>query len=138
MALCRPVTRRSPFRWLISLNHVDSVGKPPTETNLYLYTGNNPVNRIDPGAEFWQSIPPVVVVTYSVAAVYIFKDCMERCSHTKLPRDPNTCPPPEDRTFGKCAQLCFNYAVFVGFGADPLGSLSTSAGTAVGTKLGGE
>ena len=26
----------------------DSVGKPLTETNLYLYTGNNPVNYIDP------------------------------------------------------------------------------------------
>lgn len=28
--------------------YVDSVGKPLTETNAYLYTGSNPVNRIDP------------------------------------------------------------------------------------------
>ncbi len=28
--------------------YVDSVGKPINETNPYVYTGNNPVNRIDP------------------------------------------------------------------------------------------
>jgi hypothetical protein len=28
--------------------YVDSVGKPLFDTNLYGYTGNNPINRIDP------------------------------------------------------------------------------------------
>jgi hypothetical protein len=32
---------------------VDSVGKPPLETNLFLYTGNNPINRVDPEGLFW-------------------------------------------------------------------------------------
>ena len=34
-------------------SYVDSVGKPLTETNLYLYTGNNPVNRKDPKGLNW-------------------------------------------------------------------------------------
>ncbi len=33
--------------------YVDSVGKPLAETNLYLYTDNNPVNRTDPLGLFW-------------------------------------------------------------------------------------
>ena len=113
--------------------HVDSVGKPKNDTNLYLYTGNNPVNRTDPSGESW--ITPLIVVTYSVGAVYIFKDCMERCTHTKLPRDPNTCPPPDNMTIGTCAKLCINYAVLLGFGADPVGSLSTTVGGAVGNQI---
>jgi RHS repeat-associated protein len=30
-----------------------SVGKPLPETNLYLYTGNNPINRTDPFGLYW-------------------------------------------------------------------------------------
>ncbi|MCI0623857.1 MAG: RHS repeat-associated core domain-containing protein, partial [Acidobacteria bacterium] len=37
--------------------YAGSVGKPPlqslTETNLYLYTGNNPINRTDPFGLYW-------------------------------------------------------------------------------------
>ncbi len=39
-------------------NYVDSVGKPLTETNLYLYTGNDPVNWIDPWG-LWRCAPGV-------------------------------------------------------------------------------
>jgi hypothetical protein len=34
--------------WIDIYDYVDSVGKPPLETNAYLYTANNPVNYIDP------------------------------------------------------------------------------------------
>ncbi|MEW6118365.1 MAG: hypothetical protein AB1553_15935 [Nitrospirota bacterium] len=34
-------------------SYYDSVGKPPMETNLYMYTGNNPINRVDPLGLFW-------------------------------------------------------------------------------------
>jgi len=35
--------------------YVDSVGKPLNETNPYIYTGNNPVNRVDPSGNSWIS-----------------------------------------------------------------------------------
>jgi hypothetical protein len=34
--------------------YVDSVGKPALETNLYTYTGNNPINFVDPFG-LWRS-----------------------------------------------------------------------------------
>jgi hypothetical protein len=37
--------------------YVDSVGKPPKETNRYQYAGDNPVNWIDP-LGLWYVPPP--------------------------------------------------------------------------------
>ncbi|MCC7201064.1 MAG: DUF2778 domain-containing protein [Nitrospirae bacterium] len=47
-----------------SVRYVDSVGKPLTETNLYLYTGNNPINRIDPLGLYWEYSQSIHQLTY--------------------------------------------------------------------------
>ena len=39
--------------FVIRFAYCDSVGKPSLETNLYLYTGDNPINRTDPLGLFW-------------------------------------------------------------------------------------
>lgn len=44
--------------------YVDSVGKPLTETNLYLYTGNSPINRIDPLGLYWEYSQSTGRMTY--------------------------------------------------------------------------
>lgn len=44
--------------------YVDSVGKPLTETNLYAYTGNSPVNRIDPLGLYWEYSQSTGQMTY--------------------------------------------------------------------------
>ncbi len=72
-----------------------------------------------------------VIVIYATAAIYLFKDCMERCTGTTLPRPPGTCPSPDAP---KCANGCIWYAVTAGFGHDPAGSTVTTIVDAAGDK----
>jgi RHS repeat-associated protein len=103
------------------------------DADLYGYVGNNPVNFIDPEGKI-SVIEGVILGAYSVAAVVVFKDCMERCTQTRLPRDPNACEPP--RNWVKCAELCSRYALLLGFGADPLGSASSTIGQEISKRIG--
>jgi len=105
---------------------VDTVGKVLKSANLYQYTFNNPLKYIDPEGEM-AAIAGVIVAGYSVAAVLIFDDCMERCTGTKLPEK---CTEPRD--FGKCANLCIKYSLLLGFGSDPLGSTASTIGGEIG------
>jgi hypothetical protein len=87
--------------------------------NAYLYANSNPLRYVDPSGEFpWIIIPPVVIGGYAIAAVLTFKDCMERCTDTELPRDTD-CDAPEN--WEKCSQLCIRYAFALGFGIEPVG-----------------
>jgi hypothetical protein len=46
---------------------VDSVGKPPTQTNLYNFNFNNPVNYVDPEGEFpWMPVIGGVLIAAEV------------------------------------------------------------------------
>ncbi len=56
------MTWSSRFRLPLCL-HVDSVGKP-LETNLYAYTGNNPINRIDSFGHTWLEYIPTSGTLY--------------------------------------------------------------------------
>ncbi len=60
--------------------YVDSVGKPMNETNLYLYTGDNPVNWTDPEGLFnyKPGVPP------AGAVVEAGLRCMDSCLGTDL------------------------------------------------------
>ncbi len=106
----------------------DPIGIKRGQNHLYGYVGNNPVNFVDPDGKM-AVVSGIILGGYSIAAVLIFIDCMERCTGTELlPENPNSCPinpinKPED-----CVEICVQYALLLGFGADPLGSTATTLG----------
>ena len=100
--------------------------------NLYHYTFNNPIIKIDPEGKIVILGTVVVVGGYAIAAILIYKDCIERCTGIELPRDPN-CPRPDN--WAKCGELCFTYASLLGFGSDPVGSTAITIGTELGKRI---
>jgi len=96
--------------------------------NLYGFVLNDPVNSVDPEG-LW--VVPVVVGLYAVGAVWIFKDCMERCTGKKICEKEKEV---DTQTVAKCANICIKYAALMGFGADPLGATSSEVGTQVGNN----
>jgi hypothetical protein len=58
-------------------SYTDSVGKPLTETNLYLYTGNNPVNRKDPSGRAWWTDPAIELIDWLIYFGHPPKSCKD-------------------------------------------------------------
>lgn len=99
--------------------------------NPFVYANNNPTRYIDPEGKSVVAI--VVVGTYAAAAVFIFKDCMERCTGANLP---NRCTDSQTKAAPKCANKCIKYAALLGFGSDPLGSTASTIGQEIGKRKG--
>jgi uncharacterized protein RhaS with RHS repeats len=98
------------------------------DSNLYGYVQGDPVNWIDPTGEIvW--VAPVIGGAYAVGSVLIFKDCMECCTGKDICEIGKKV---DNQTVAKCTKLCSQYAVLMGFGADPLGATSSEIGTQVG------
>jgi hypothetical protein len=131
-----PVGLDEPYRVIISedpigLNggdinyyaYTDSVGKPLNETNLYMYAGDNPVNRKDPTGLMSPVVGGVIGVG-GIGAVCGFSYCMDHCmpggiknGQKKDPSDPNW-----NNRFAQCAKLCVTPTGLWEFMIEPLGA----------------
>lgn len=97
---------------------------------------NNPLNFTDSQGKNAVLIAtiPIISAGYVIGTIFVFKDCMERCTGTKLPRGPQ-CDRPDPKRFARCAKLCTTFAITLGFGSDPIGSLASGVGGAVGESI---
>ena len=95
---------------------------------------NNPIIRTDPKGTIWVEVG--LGVGSAVVGIWLFKDCMERCTGVKLPRDPKTCPsPPAGRT-ATCLESCFSLVTLLQ-GLGGLGEALVTFITGVETEVWG-
>jgi len=64
-----------------------------------VYTGGNPISRIDPDGRWWQVVVPAVVIG---VGAYFYKQCLDRCNEGGF------CPEDQDsrNRFGVCVKYC--------------------------------
>lgn len=92
------------------------------------------MTRTDPRGTLW--VEAGIGAATAVLTIWLFKDCMERCTGIKLPRDLKTCPPPPAGKTPHCLEYCFILAnLLQGIGG--LGEALATLATGIAAEVGG-